>query len=223
MKLDRAKLPIRIFLLIVLFLGIKLLFNGSRTLHPNDDGTVSYKKSGEGDDYLFKITDTVAFQAHLLPTMSAISMSVTTYKKVGFVEGLFLGKNKANRELFTPYDIKGDWVYSSYAKKGDYFAVNTKTGELLKNETGSDTLYETEYYKSKFEGGKSLDDVYVLKNFEPLSTYKSSGEAMVWAGILLGAVCLIWFIIAAIIDKVKPRNTKPTTPVFPVEGRRPEA
>lgn len=223
MKLDRAKLPIGIILFVILFLGIKLLFNGSNTLRPNDDGSVPYKKSAVGDDYLYRITDTIAFKAHLLPTMNAISINICSYKKAGFIEGLFLGKNKAKKDLFYPTDIKGDWVYTVAANNGDYFAINIKTGELLKNETGSNTLYETAYFKEKFDGGKSLDDRYVIKTFEPLNTYKSSGMDMIFAAIAIGIICAVWFIIALIIDVVKPRNktAAATVNTNEVVGNRP--
>ena len=221
MKLQRTKLPLGILALIVVLITVKVFFSSfsKPTLH--DDGSVTYKKSGVGDDYLYKINDTIAFQAHLLPTMGAIAMEVVSYNQVGGLKGFMLGNNRMNKRLFSPSEKKGDWIYTSYGKPGDYFAVNTKTGELLKNETSSETLYETEFYKERFANGDILKDEYILKNFDYISTYKSSGADILMAGVLLAGICLIWALIALLLDLRKPKPSKPFTPQQHTGGRAP--
>lgn len=205
MKLQRTRLPLGIFAFVLLFVGIKTYFNQSSHPRIDDDGSVFYKKSGEGDNYLYKITEDIAFEASLLPTMGAISIDVVRYEKIGGLEGVFIGKNKKTERLFNPTNLKEDWVYTSYGKQGDYFAVNIKTGELLKNTYGSDELYTTDEYKGRFSGGGLLKDEYILQNFEYISTYKESGTAILWAGIFLAPICLIWAIIAFVLDRRKPK------------------
>lgn len=208
MKFKYTKAPLAIFGLIVIILAGKLLLNGSHTLQPNSDGSISYKTMGEADDYLFKINDKVAFRAHILPSMQTISIDIVEYRKAGFIKGFFLGWNVPGQPLFYPTDMKGDWVLTPVAHKDEYFAINTKTGELLKNETDNDTLYVTDYFKEKFSDAKSLEDTYVLKNFKPISTYKRSGEDLIIAGVLLAIICLIWFLIALLVGVVKTGRKK---------------
>jgi hypothetical protein len=187
----------------------------------HDDGSVSYKKSGEGDDYLYKITDSIAFEAHIMPTMNTIHMEVVSYTQVGGIKGFMLGNNKTNRQLFFPSERKGDWIYTSYAKPGDYYAVNTQTGELLQNKTTDDNLYETEFYQARFSGGQSLKDNYILQNFDYISTYKSSGADLLMAGVFLAGICLIWALIALLLDLRKPRTAKPFAPQQHAGSRAP--
>lgn len=208
MKLQRTRTPLSILVLIIVLITVKAFFSSYNKPTLHDDGSVSYKKSGEGDDYLYKITDSIAFEAHIMPTMNTIHMEVVSYKQVGGIKGFMLGNNKTNKELFFPTDRKGDWIYTSYAKPGDYFAVNTQTGELLKNETSDDNLYETEFYQARFSGGQSLKDDYVLKNFDYISSYKSSGADLLMAGVFLAGICLIWALIALLLDLRKPRAPK---------------
>lgn len=208
MTLNRARVPLAIFGLIVLLIGFKTLFNPGSHPRVENDGTVYYKKSGAHDNYLYRINDTVAFQARIIPTMDAISIEVVSYKHVGGIQGFLLGKNREHKFLFSPSYMSGDWIHTTYAKPGEPFALNLKTGEFLKNPTTSDNLYETDYYKERFSSGTTLADRYVLKNYEYINTYKSSGADLVWAGLFLGALCLVWFIIALILDIVKPRKAK---------------
>lgn len=221
MTLHRTKLPLSILALIVVLITVKVFFSSFNKPTLHDDGSVSYKKSGVGDDYLYKINDTIAFQAHLLPTMGAIAMDVVSYRQVGGIEGFMMGNNRMNVRLFSPSEKKGDWIYTSYGLPGDYFAVNTKTGELVKNETTSETLYETDFYKDRFSGGEILEDAYILKNFDYISTYKSSGADLLMAGVLLAGVCLIWALIALLLDLRKPRAPKTFAAPQHTGGRAP--
>ncbi|UPT68467.1 MAG: hypothetical protein M0D57_07495 [Sphingobacteriales bacterium JAD_PAG50586_3] len=85
MMLQRTKLPLGILALVVTLILVKTLFNAWNKPHLADDGTISYKKSAAGDDYLYKINDTIAFQVRLLPTMGAVSSEVVSYHQVGGV------------------------------------------------------------------------------------------------------------------------------------------
>jgi hypothetical protein len=221
MTLHRTKLPLSILALIVVLITVKVFFSSFNKPTLHDDGSVSYKKSGVGDDYLYKINDTIAFQAHLLPTMGAIAMDVVSYKQVGGIEGFMMGNNRMNVRLFSPSEKKGDWIYTSYAKPGDYYAVNTQTGELLQNKTTDDNLYETEFYQARFSGGQSLKDNYILQNFDYISTYKSSGADLLMAGVFLAGICLIWALIALLLDLRKPRTAKPFVPQQHAGSRAP--
>ena len=221
MKLQRTRIPLSILVLIIVLITVKAFFSSYNNPTLHDDGSVSYKKSGEGDDYLYKITDSIAFEAHIIPTMNTIHMEVVSYTQVGGIKGFMLGNNKTNRQLFFPSERKGDWIYTSYAKPGDYYAVNTQTGDLLKNETTDDNLYETEFYQARFFGGQSLKDNYILQNFDYISTYKSSGADLLMAGVFLAGICLIWALIALLLDLRKPRTAKPFAPQQHAGSRAP--
>lgn len=221
MKLQRTRIPLSILVLIIVLITVKAFFSSYNNPTLHDDGSVSYKKSGEGDDYLYKITDSIAFEAHIMPTMNTIHMEVVSYTQVGGIKGFMLGNNKTNRQLFFPSERKGDWIYTSYAKPGDYYAVNTQTGELLQNKTTDDNLYETEFYQARFSGGQSLKDNYILQNFDYISTYKSSGADLLMAGVFLAGICLIWALIALLLDLRKPRTAKPFAPQQHAGSRAP--
>ncbi|UPT68468.1 MAG: hypothetical protein M0D57_07500 [Sphingobacteriales bacterium JAD_PAG50586_3] len=132
-----------------------------------------------------------------------------------------LGNNKETNRLFSPSEKKGDWIYTSYAMPGDYFGINIKTGELVKNETTSDKLYETDFYKERFAGGDIFKDEYILKNYDYISTYKESGSALLMAGVLLAGICLIWALIALLLDMRKPRAPKTFAAPQHTGGRAP--
>lgn len=221
MVLQRTKLPLSILTLIVVLISVKVFFSSYNRPSLHDDGTVSYKKSGERDDYLYKITDTLAFRVYIVPTMETYGSEVVSYRKVGGIEGFVLGSNKVAQFIFSPSEKKGDWIYTSYAKPGNYFALNIKTGELLKNETSSDELYKTEFYEKRFSGGASFKDEDVLRDFDYISTYKSSGADLLMAGVLLAGACLIWVLIALLLDLRKPRAPKSFAAPQHTGGRAP--
>jgi hypothetical protein len=93
---------------------------------------------------------------------------------------------------------------------------------LVKNETTNETLYETDFYKDRFSGGEILEDAYILKNFDYISTYKSSGADLLMAGVLLAGVCLIWALIALLLDLRKPRAPKTFAAPQHTGGRAPK-